>query len=237
MRWNCFAVARRCLSAVLCAMLLPAAPPAHGQEEEYGKEQAALAALKTTMELRRGNPYGKFLNPDVLDTETVDLGGPHGRRKVDRAIGLSMNCTYFGDKDVPHVLALTRLRTLWLYGTDISDAGLHELSKLQTIECLLLNRTTITDKGLADLGKMSNLKVLLIGHTKITDAGLRHLGSLRNLVSLDVNNTAVTAAGLQHLRGLENLRVVSMGDGQFSQAEMKLAQQLRPKLRFHIDRL
>ncbi len=51
------------------------------------------------------------------------------------------------------VAKLQQLKTLWLDGTQITDAGLKDVAKLQQLETLNLDATKITQAGVAELKK------------------------------------------------------------------------------------
>ena len=124
------------------------------------------------------------------------------------------------------------LKYLDLHGTQVTDAGLVHLRKLERLKTLDLSLTKITDAGLVHLKWNMNLNALDLNNTKITDAGLVHLKRIMyrhparcgnnpginrlqnrkwmwmervNLKSLDLSRTQVTDAGLEHLKGLTKL--------------------------------
>lgn len=69
-----------------------------------------------------------------------------------------------------------------------------------------LARTQVTDAGLAQLTTMKNLNRLHLENTKITDAGLDKIKGLANLEYLNLYGTAVTDAGIMKLAGLKKLK-------------------------------
>jgi len=85
---------------------------------------------------------------------------------------------------------LSRLKTLALDRTQITDADLGRLEGLSHLQELLLERTEITDIGLEKLKGWSQLQKLSLYGTKVTDAGLEHLGELKLLTARDPENWA-----------------------------------------------
>jgi len=104
---------------------------------------------------------------------------------------------------------------LVLAGTQVTDAGLKELSILsvqterrgwQNLYILDLSNTAVTNAGLVDLKKLTSLNQLVLSGTKVDDAGLADLKTLPKLQRLVLNGTSVTDAGLAHLKTLTTLR-------------------------------
>jgi len=90
--------------------------------------------------------------------------------------------------------------TVRLNDSEISDAGLGELTGLTSLKWLFLENTQITDAGLTHLQGMTRLIELNLNQTQITDAGLLHLKELPRLKKLDVSHTEVTRAGIEDLK-------------------------------------
>ncbi|SIO06832.1 Leucine Rich repeat-containing protein [Singulisphaera sp. GP187] len=84
--------------------------------------------------------------------------------------------------------------------TDLGPLGLgSNFTKLRT---LTLSRTGITDVGLAGVQNLPALTALNLARTQVHDAGLFYLTTLANLKHLYLTNTGITDAGLVHLRNL-----------------------------------
>jgi Leucine-rich repeat (LRR) protein len=65
---------------------------------------------------------------------------------------------------------------------------------------LNVQQTEITDASLPLLGKLNRLEVLGLHKTQITDVGLVHLSGLKKLKDLDVSDTGVTSEGTARLQ-------------------------------------
>src|SRR5262249_26539499 len=61
----------------------------------------------------------------------------------------------------------------------------------------ILGDTQVTDVGLKELKKLQSLEWLMLDHTKVTDAGLKELKGLKSLQTLDLFQTEVTDLGLK----------------------------------------
>ena len=95
---------------------------------------------------------------------------------------------------------LAKVTSLNLSDTQITDAGLNEVAKLQQLTDLYLDYTKITDAGLKEVAKMKQLEWLGLHYTKITDAGLFDVAKLQKLTYLELGNTKVTKAGVAELK-------------------------------------
>lgn len=94
---------------------------------------------------------------------------------------------------------------------DVDDSWLVHLTALKNLKTLKLWSTAITDAGLATIGQLDDLEQLrLYDCSKVSGAGLIHLRGLMNLSSLDVEKTNVDGDGLKDLRGLPNLRSLNL---------------------------
>ena len=73
---------------------------------------------------------------------------------------------------------------------------------------LILTLTQITDAGLKDVAKLEKLKYLDLAFTKTTDEGLREVAKLQKLEVLWLRGTKVTKAGVAELKkALPNCRI------------------------------
>jgi hypothetical protein len=148
-------------------------------------------------------------------------------------IGIDLHQTRTRDADLEMlhgVAQLTGLRTLNLYATAITDAGLAHLTGLTGLQTLHLNGTAITDAGLERLRGLTSLRELSLYGTKITDDGLGHLAALTNLQTLALGGRQVTDKGMKHLLGLKDLHQISLSGTSVTEAEVKELQRHWPKL-------
>jgi hypothetical protein len=119
----------------------------------------------------------------------------------------------FGDADMVHLRALTRVRNVWLHSTQVSDAGLGQLEGLTELKWLELQETPTTDAGLQNLKGLTQLKFLNLSETQVTDDGLAQLEGLTRLNSLNLSHTKVTPCGIERLKAaLPQLRIASTVD-------------------------
>ena len=95
---------------------------------------------------------------------------------------------------------LEKVRRLSLFNTQITDAGLKEVAKLNRLSWLDLQGTKITDAGLKEVAKLQNLTRLVLSNTQITDAGLKELVKCKQLRELYPRFSKVTKAGIEQLQ-------------------------------------
>jgi hypothetical protein len=110
------------------------------------------------------------------------------------------------DAGLENIRGLSRLESLWLHETGVSDAGLVSLKDLKQLRGLNLGQTRVSDRGLEHLQGLGQLECLYLSGTAISDAGLRFLKGLTKLRELHLRWTRVTDAGLENLNGMVQLQ-------------------------------
>ncbi len=114
------------------------------------------------------------------------------------------------DEGLKHLQGMKQLETLTLASTGITNTGLEQLAKHESLNKLDLTNCKITDSGLTHLKNLKNLRDLRLDLTPISDAGLQHLYALKKLEYLNLRNTKVTAQGIAELqKALPNCKIVS----------------------------
>jgi serine/threonine protein kinase len=114
--------------------------------------------------------------------------------------------------------AWSKLRSLDLGQTAVTDAGLIHLKGLDELAVLSLSSTQVRGPGLAQLKRLRKLTNLTLDATPIDDAGLKGVGDLTPLTSLSLlgcrNFTDEGVVSLRKLRGLKTLILqnTSIGD-------------------------
>jgi Leucine-rich repeat (LRR) protein len=154
-------------------------------------------------------------------TVSIEPTGPNwlyaltGGRKTmlfEKAVGLSkletlsLEDTAVTDAGLAHLAALTNLTSVSLGNSRVTDLGLAHFNGLTKLAALRLNDTQVTDAGLAQLEGLTRLNRLELSNSRVTDAGLAHLAALTKLEILRLDGTHITDAGLANLKGLTGLR-------------------------------
>jgi hypothetical protein len=106
------------------------------------------------------------------------------------------------DDDLEHMIALDRLRPVWLQlrGRQITGRGIASLKRLSWLRGLTLHGTSITDEDLVHLEAFSDLQTLNLDANSITDQGLEKLGKFRQLKSLSLRGNPLTGSGVERLK-------------------------------------
>jgi Leucine-rich repeat (LRR) protein len=115
---------------------------------------------------------------------------------------------YLADNNV-----VPNLTSLDLADTDLTDAGLAHLAKLQ-LKKLSLFYCNISNDGLRHLSTMTSLEVLNLDSRDVSDEGMVFLQKLPQLRSLDIFSGRITDIGcmyLSRIKSLENLELCGGG--------------------------
>ena len=178
----------------------------------------------------RGLPELVELNVDgtkVTDDCLKELGS------LPKLATFQAYATAIGDEGAAQLRG-SKLTTLGLGSSRLTDGGLESLSQIPSLTSLNVSQTAVTDRGLIHIMRLPNLRILNLDNTQVTDAGLSELKSHPKLMalfiagthltnqgleqlcqskrwtSLRLNNTQVTDAGLQHLAGLDKLIILGL---------------------------
>ncbi len=85
-------------------------------------------------------------------------------------------------------------------GSNLTDADLVWVAKLENLSQLNLGGTKMSDKGLTHLKLLTKLQSLMLSRTEVSDVGMEHLKSLTQLRMLFINNTKVSCEGIEGLK-------------------------------------
>jgi Leucine-rich repeat (LRR) protein len=97
-------------------------------------------------------------------------------------------CHQIRDIDLNQLKGLTKLQSLSLSGTSVTDEGLQQLKGLTSLRHLDLSKTKVTDTGLKALQALTSLQTLSLSETFVTDSGLVNIKGLTGLQALDLSN-------------------------------------------------
>ena len=144
-------------------------------------------------------------NDDMVRRYRKDL------EKLGDLSTLFLNGSDVTDAAIRELRGLTRLRMLNLSNTRITGSGLRDLACLKNLECLVLRGTAVTDSDVVLLERLSSLKYVDLSDTQITDTGLPPLARMRSLRSVDLFHTSVSEAGIESLRSVRPGLSISTG--------------------------
>lgn len=123
------------------------------------------------------------------------------------AYNLQTDVSYLGITSIPDDAAAG----IQFMSAPVTDAQLKKLSQLKpVIYSLGLANSNITDIGVSELAKINSLRSIDLGGTKITDESLKSLASLKQLRRLNLRKTGVTDAGLVQLQSNSNLDALDL---------------------------
>jgi hypothetical protein len=127
----------------------------------------------------------------------ADLGA---LRLLTEVRGLNLGYSAITDVDLQNFADMVHVQWIYLYGTNVTDAGLAHLSKMSELETLVLAHRTFTDSAFDHIVQHPRLKLLNLNGTRVTNAGLERLHGMTSLREVMVADTLVTEAGVQRLR-------------------------------------
>ena len=148
-------------------------------------------------------PLGTLANLERLDCNDVGLGNAH----AGFLSGLSAlqelrlwDNPGLGDAAVQHIARCSRLQTLWLARTRVTNDGLGRLADLGELEVLDIRKTRVTAEGLAALSRLP-LKRLELGSKRLTEDAIEPLSTMHGLRTLVLTkDTPISAAGVERLQ-------------------------------------
>jgi hypothetical protein len=129
---------------------------------------------------------------------------------LERGAGESL-----ADSVLKVLCGLTKLRELRITHCEkLTDTGLSYLQHLPRLSSIELRGSNFTDEGARQISKVKGLTQLsLIGWERLTDKGLYYLSKIKSLESLDLRySSQISDAGLEHMRHLKVLRDLQLAE-------------------------
>jgi serine/threonine-protein kinase len=108
-------------------------------------------------------------------------------------------------RDLDMLAAGAGLRTLSLNGADIGDIHLQHVAKLSRLSSLDLSKTALTDRGVAQLESLSSLTTLQLSYTAVGDEGMKSLSKLTQIATLNLTGSNITDTAIDTLCELDSL--------------------------------
>lgn len=102
----------------------------------------------------------------------------------------------------------TKLRSLDLTGTAITDEQLVALEKLSNLELLFLSRTKITGASFKHIAKLKKLRKLYLYKLQFDEESFADLARTKNLVELHLGNNAYGDVAAEHLSKIPSLEEI-----------------------------
>ncbi len=133
---------------------------------------------------------------------------------------LNLNKTWVTDTGLVHLAPLSHLESLQIHLPEVTDAGMRSVGKLVQLRELNLTGSAVDDAGLAELAHLRHLDRLELVATRLTDAGITTLSRFPALKSLDLSHLPLTDAGLTPLARVQTLKWLNLGGTEVTRAGM-----------------
>jgi hypothetical protein len=147
----------------------------------------------------------------IGDQELLFLTRPVFEAVRTKIVSLGLEQTGVTDHFLIAVGKLENLESLALLETDVTDTGVKWLEQLKNLKFLGLSRTKVTADALLSIGYMNNLEILGMDGINLRVADrLEQLVKLQKLKELYLNNTFLMTPELYYLAKIKSLRVLSL---------------------------
>ncbi|MHB0961538.1 MAG: leucine-rich repeat domain-containing protein [Pirellulaceae bacterium] len=129
----------------------------------------------------------------------------------------------------------TRVRTIDLSRSRVTDPDLNGMASLHDTLVLDLSHTRIIGSGLSVLRSMPLLQQLDLQSTGVSDASLFQLKFVTQLEDLNLDNTPVSFAGFGELCALRRLRRLSLRNTRINDASLAYLRRLQQLEELYLD--
>jgi hypothetical protein len=144
-----------------------------------------------------------------------------------RVVGVSMDGRGATNADLFPLAELPYLHQLDLEYTAVTDDGLAFVAEhCPKLTRLDLQESQITPAGLENVSKLVHLRDLLIGKCDVTDEHLEYFATLDDLDHLALRRTKIRGEGLKHLIGLTKLRSLDLDRTKLTEAAVEPLSQM-----------
>lgn len=113
-----------------------------------------------------------------------------------------------------------RAEALFLAQSDLTNAGMHWVSKLPGLRSLDIAYTAVSDDGLRDLHQLPKLTYFEGSGTTISDEGAASLAQVKAIEHLSLMDNRVTDKGLAKLAELPHLKYLRLGENRLSERDV-----------------
>lgn len=202
------------LSSIAKSPVMPPKMPRERQQEVCSEQKA-----KQDKELREALPKMKRNAGCQPQYESIscalylaDVGGVYDYAQLKNFSSLrslSLNKS-FTDADMHFLANMHTLEKLYLLGCPVSDKGMQEIAGLKNLRELVLESTKIEGHTLSDFPNLETLTATTHeAKLYLDDLAIKQLAAAKKLKSLMVagTTTRLTGAGLSALSGLERLSI------------------------------
>ena len=181
---------------------------------------------------RRLQPQSMPRSLDLRNKEITDAGmKAFSRFRFLDKLNL-VGCYRVTDLGLKYLVGLP-LRSLYLGGTQLSDAGMQTVCSISTLESLDLSDTEVTDDGCSNLALLPCLRELHLNRTSITGPALSKIAKLSKLEELYLNGDDL-CNNLSALESLQ-LRDLRLIDSKVKDSDMQSLAKMQSLLLLCLD--
>jgi hypothetical protein len=137
------------------------------------------------------------------------------------------------------LIGLTKLRTLNLRATNITNKSLKSISQLKSLENLWLNEISLNGQDLHLLGILENLDSLFLGNglsskrADINDKDIEFLLNKKSIKSLSLEDTNISSKSFRLFNSLPNLWYLVVTNTNISETEIVSFKKQNPRMVIH----
>lgn len=200
------------LTLVIAAFVAVSVKRLNSRKEAVKKIASLGGSMSFSYSMAESAWLRRFINDDdyFREISSFGLGPSNSGADAMRPAGDAELCDAISSLPDP-----SKLRSIRLYNSLVSDDGLSCLQVLSNLERLELRSTLVTDAGLQRIACCNQLRSLDLAGTTISDRGLPSLVPLQRLESLDLGDTSITEYGLRPLARIKTLRRLDLAGTQF----------------------
>lgn len=135
-----------------------------------------------------------------------------------------INCTGVTKEGMEKLVkSKVRIRDLVIDGSDIDDAGLKLVARLNGLRVVRMRTCLVhtTSRGIGDLGTCPTLMTINANDTRLDDDGVKKLARCKTLTNLKMANTNVTDKSGEYLSNAKQFEVFDFSETRFGDAGLK----------------
>ena len=168
---------------------------------------------------------------DQLPVTDDDLSALHGNPVITNLLLDESEVTDDGIAIIASMPNLIHLRVR----SNLTDACIDHLLKLEKLQFLNLPYADFTDEGMQQLATHPRIQLLRLRSPKLTDACMPAIASMNNLAFLHLIEIPITDKGLVALHDNSALQSLYLDDSQATQAGLSKLIERQPMLHLHIN--
>lgn len=139
------------------------------------------------------------------------------------------------DASMATIASLAKLQHLRMRLSPISDEGLRQLSKCESLWYVNLPHAVCSAKGVAELRAIPKLRQLRLGSSGLGNEVTREIASIESLRGVHLIGIAVTDEGLKTLAAMPHLESLYLDDSAVTEAGWEWLFREHPYLHVHIN--